>query len=417
MVQMNQKKAIMLIIDGVSDRPVKALDGRTPLEVANIPNLDRIAKEGMCGQLDALAPGKKGGSDTANMAILGYDPYQIYTGRGPIEVAGVGIKLQKGDVSLRCNYSTVDGNMVILNRTADYVREGIEELEKALNEQIKLSDPNVKFQFRNSADYRCVLHLRGDGLSANISDADPYHEGEKILKSQPLDGTLGAKRAANLVNEFVQKSHEVLREHPINLKRMKEGKPPANVVVPRGSGETPKMEDFHQKWHLKGACIAGIGLIKGLGYLCGMEIINVDGATGYIDTDYFAKAKAALEALQRNDFVVIHIEGTDEVSHDKKYREKIEAIEKVDEMIGYILENISNDVMLVVLSDHTTSCDYGDHTADPTPIVLWGDGIFSDDVDQFTEKAMAKGMIKRITGKDVMPIVLDAMNRSKKFGA
>ncbi|MHA1298913.1 MAG: 2,3-bisphosphoglycerate-independent phosphoglycerate mutase [Candidatus Helarchaeota archaeon] len=414
---MNAKKVLMIVIDGVSDRPVRALNGKTPLEVAETPNLDRIAKEGMCGQLDALAPGRKGGSDTANMAILGYDPYKIYTGRGPIEVAGVGIKLQKGDVSLRCNYSTVDENMIIVNRTADYVRNGIDELEKALNKQIKLSDPNVEFRFSNSADYRCVFHLRGKGLSANISDADPYHEGEKILKIRPLDDSPEAKKTADLVNEFIQKSYDVLNKHPVNKKRIEEGKPPANIIVPRGAGETPFMDDFYQKWKLKGACIAGIGLIKGIGYLSGMEVINVNGATGYIDTDYIAKAKAALKALEKNDFILIHIEGTDEVSHDKKFKEKIKAIEKVDNMAGFILQNLPDNVILVILADHTTSCDYGDHTADPTPFVLWGKGLFADATDKFTEKAMAKGMIKRITGKDVMPIILDAMNRSKKFGA
>ncbi|MHA1377973.1 MAG: 2,3-bisphosphoglycerate-independent phosphoglycerate mutase [Candidatus Helarchaeota archaeon] len=411
------KKALMIIIDGVSDRPVKALDGKTPLEVANTPHMDRVAKEGMCGQLDALGPGKKGGSDTANMAILGYDPYAIYTGRGPIEVAGVGIKLQKDDVSLRCNYSTVDENMVIINRTADYVRNGIDELENALNEQIKLSDPNIQFKFRNSADYRCVFHLRGIGLSANISDTDPYYEGEKILKAKPLDDSPEAKKTADLVNEFVEKSYEVLNNHPVNLNRIKEGKSPANIIVPRGSGTTPFMEDFYKKWGIKGACVAGIGLIKGIGYLCGMEVINIDGATGYIDTDYLGKAKAALKALDNNDFVIIHIEGTDEVSHDKKFKEKIYAIENVDKMVGFILERMPENLILILLADHTTSCDYGDHTADPTPFVIWGNGLFADYTDRFTEKAMTKGIINRISGKDVMPIILDAMNRAKKFGA
>ncbi|MFX1450760.1 MAG: 2,3-bisphosphoglycerate-independent phosphoglycerate mutase [Promethearchaeota archaeon] len=414
---MNTKKALMIIIDGVADRPVRALNGKTPLEVAKTPNLDRVVKNGICGLLDSLGPGKKGGSDTSIMAILGYNPYKIYTGRGPIEVAGVGIKLRKGDVSLRCNYSTVDENMTILNRTADYVRKGTDKLEKVLNEQISLSNSDIKFQFRNSADYRCVFHLRGDGLSANITDADPYHEGEKVLEVKPLDGSSEAKKTANLVNEFIKKSYEVLNNHPVNLKRKKEGKPPANIIVPRGAGETPEMEDFYQKWKLKGACIAGIGLIKGLGYLSGMEVINVKGATGFIDTDYLAKAKAALKALETNDFVVLHIEGTDEVSHDKKYKEKIEAIEKTDNMVGYLIKNLSNKVILTILSDHTTSCDYGDHTADPTPIVIWGEGLFADDVDIFTERAMAKGMIRRITGRDIIPILLDAMNRSEKFGA
>jgi 2,3-bisphosphoglycerate-independent phosphoglycerate mutase len=410
--------AIMIIIDGVADRPIKQLNGKTVLEVANIPNLHRVAQNGISGIFDPLnAPGRRAGSDTAISSILGYDPYQIYTGRGPLEVAGTGIKLQEGDVSLRCNYCTVDENLILLNRTADYVREGTDALESALNKQIKLSDPKIKFTFKNSADYRCVLHFRGKGISANISDTDPWKEGAKILESISNDGQPDSIKMSKLVNEFVQKSYQVLNEHPVNVERRENGLPPANLIMPRGAGKTPILENFYEKWKLKGACIAGIGLIKGLGALMGMDIINVPGATGYIDSDFMAKGKKAIEILPNYDFVLVHIEGTDEVSHDKKLKEKIECLERIDDMIGWVFDNLPEDALLVILSDHTTCTELGEHTADPPPLVIYGQSIFHDEVQLFTEREARKGMLNRIHGNDIIPILLDYMDKTKKFGA
>ena len=410
--------AIMIVIDGIADRPMKKLEGKTVLEVANIPNLHNIAKNGILGIFDPLnAPGRRAGSDTAHLSILGYNPYEIYTGRGPIEVAGTGIKLEQGDVSLRCNYCTVDEKLILLNRTANYIREGIDELEKALNEHITLSDPDVQFTFRNGADYRCVLHFRGSGISANVSDTDPWKEGAKVLESHSLDGKPESVKTSNLVNEFVLKSYEVLNEHPVNQKRKKDGKPPGNLIMPRGAGETPNFEDFYKKWQLKGAVIAGISLIKGIGALVGMEIIDVPGATGYIDSDFMAKGQKAIEILPKYDFILVHCEGTDEVAHDKKLKEEIETLEKIDTMIGWVYNHLPEDTFLVILSDHAVSTELGKHTGDPTPIMITGPGVFKDNAKLFTEREARKGMLHRIRGSDIMPILVDYMDKTKKFGA
>jgi len=409
----------MIIIDGMADRPLSVLVGKTPLEVAEIPNIHKIAEEGMCGLFDALEPGKRSGSDTANLAILGYDPYKVYTGRGPIEAAGTGLNLKFGDISLRCNYATIDENFTLINRTADYIREDTEELEKVINEKINLSDPSVEFIFRNSADYRCVLVLRGDGLSPYVSDVDPEELGKKLLEAKPTKNHEEAKKTAALVNEFVKKTYEILKDHSVNITRQQANKSPANVIMPRGAGKTPDLEDFYSKWNLKGACIAGIGLIKGIGYLAGMDIINVKGATGYIDTNYEGKGNVAVAALNDHDFVLLHIEATDEVSHDKDHQAKINALEKTDKMIETILSNISPKILIVILSDHTTSTEIAEHTANPTPIIMWGPdlGVFQDFAEKCTEKEMSKGMLGRIKGIDIMPIILDLINRTKKFGA
>jgi len=408
----------MIVIDGIADRPMKQLGGKTVLEVANIPNLHRVAENGVLGIFDPLnEPGRRAGSDTAHLAILGYDPYEIYTGRGPIEVAGTGIKLQQGDVSLRCNYCTVDENFILLNRTANYIREGIDELERALNEQIKLSDPNMEFTFRNGADYRCVLHFRGEGLSANVSDTDPWKVGVKILESKSLDGKKASIRTSKLINEFVQQSFSVLNNHPVNEERRKAGKPPANLIMPRGAGETPQFPSFLEKWQLKGACIAGISLIKGIGALTGMDIIEIPGATGYIDSNFMAKGEKAIELISNYDFLLVHLEGTDEVGHDKMLKEKIETLERIDQMIGWVYDHLPEETILVILSDHYTSTELGKHTGDPPPIMMVGSGIFKDDVKLFTEREAAKGMLHRIRARDIIPILLDYMDKTKKFGA
>jgi 2,3-bisphosphoglycerate-independent phosphoglycerate mutase len=410
--------AIMIVIDGIADRPMKKLKGKTVLEVANIPNLNKLAKEGMLGVFDPLnAPGRRAGSDTAHLSILGYNPYEIYSGRGPIEVAGTGLKLQKGDISLRCNYCTVDQDLVLLNRTADYIREGIGKLEKALNEEIILSDPSVKFTFRNGADYRCVLHFRGPGLSAEVSDTDPWKEGAKVLESNSLDGKPESIKTSKLINEFVKKSYDVLNEHPVNQKRRSEGKPPGNLIMPRGAGETPNFQGFHDKWGLKGAVIAGISLIKGIGALVGMDVINVPGATGYIDSDFMAKGRKAIEILPNYDFVLVHLEGTDEVAHDKMLQEEIDTLEKIDVMIGWVHDHLPAESFLIILADHTVSTELGKHTADPPPILFYGPGVCNDDVQAFTEREARKGMLHRIKGNDIIPILLDYMDRTHKFGA
>ncbi|ODS40217.1 hypothetical protein BEH94_07415 [Candidatus Altiarchaeales archaeon WOR_SM1_SCG] len=406
-------KSLLIVIDGMSDRILKSY-GKTPLEMANIPNLDRMAKEGLCGILDVLGVGKRAGSDTAHLSLLGYDPYKFYTGRGPLEVAGAGIKLKEGDVSLRCNYATTDENFNLISRTAGQIseKEGTGELEKILNE-IELP---IDYEFKNSLGYRCVLHLRGSGLSGNVCDSEPKKEGMKINEVKPTEYSREAEFTSKIINKFINNSYKILKDHPINLKRAGEGKLPANIIVPRGAGETPELENFYEKWKLKGAVIAGIGLIKGLGYLTGMDVMHIPTATGYIDSDFMAKGKAAVNALKDHDFVLLHAESTDEPSHDKDVKGKITALERVDEMIGYLMENVS-DTLIVVLADHTTSTDLGDHTADPTPIVLWGGNFIPDDVSKLTEKEMYKGGIHRIRGSDVMPLILDQINKTKKFGA
>jgi len=430
-----KSRVVMVILDGAADLALAELGNRTPLEVAQIPTLDKVAKEGICGAFSALGTGMLIGSDTAILGVLGYDPHKVYTGRGPLEVAGTGLDLEPGDVSIRCNYVTITDEFKILSRTAGYPREGIEVLEQALN-GIRLSDPKVEFRFRNSQDYRCVVQFRGYNISADISDMDPSYnaipdtldnldlleEGEsKIISAKPLKQTPEAKNMAKILNEFVSKAHHVLKDLPYNKQRIAKGLPPVTGVMPRGAGETPSLQAFRSKWGMNGGCVSGTGLIRGVARLTGMVVPEVPGATGYIDTDYLAKAKAALELLKGNiDFVLVHIEGIDEVSHDRNAKAKIKAIEDSSEiLVRHLVENVSEDVIVCILSDHTTSTLLGDHTTDPTGVVIWSKSptFRRDHIDRFTENELSKGALMRIEGKDMLPLLMGFMRRLKKFGA
>ena len=430
-----KRRAILVILDGAPDLPLPELDQKTPLEAAEIPTLHLLTKQGLCGSFTALGPGSLVGSDTAILAILGYDPHEIYTGRGPLEVAGVGLDLEPGDVCFRCNYVTITDDYKILNRTAGYPREGIEELESALNE-IRLSDPKVECQFRNSQDYRCVIRFRGYNISADVSDMDPSYNaipdaldnldlldpGEsKIIAAKALTQTPEAKNMANILNEYVKKAHLALKDLPFNRDRAAQGLPPANGIMPRGAGETPSLPSFRTKWGMKGGCVAGTGLIKGMAKLTGMLIPDIPGATGYVDTDYLGKAKAAVELIRTGcDFVLVHIEGIDEVSHDKDVKAKVKAIEDSSEVLmHHLVKNIPDDVIICVLSDHTSSSLLGDHTTDPTGVVFWSkDTAFrKDQVEKFWESEFPKGALFQLVGKDIMPLLLGFTQRLKKFGA
>ncbi|HMF30028.1 MAG TPA: 2,3-bisphosphoglycerate-independent phosphoglycerate mutase, partial [Candidatus Lokiarchaeia archaeon] len=357
-------KCILVSLDGATDVEIPELGYKTPFEAANIPTLDQIAREGICGVLYPIGRYNIPGSDTAHLAILGYDPFAVYTGRGPLEVAGVGVDLLPGDVSIRCNYVTIDDNFKLLSRTAGYPRKGTEALEEALN-QITLSDPEITVTFRNSQDYRCVLHFRGPNINADISDPDPSYNviiddsdditslapGEmKIVTAKPLTGVPEASHMAELLNEYILKAHEVLDPLPFNEERRAQGLPVVNGIMPRGAGVTPALSNFEEKWGIKGGCVSGTGLIKGICRLAGMAVANVPGATGYVDTNYEAKAEAALQLLDEGcEFVLVHVEGIDEVAHDRDYQGKIKAIEDSSERLIKTLVDAADEHLVLCI--------------------------------------------------------------------
>jgi 2,3-bisphosphoglycerate-independent phosphoglycerate mutase len=412
---MANPKAVLLIADGLGDRPIRALRYKTPLEAAPKPNLDRLAAEGECGLMDPIAPGVRAGSDTAHLALLGYDPYKYYTGRGPFEAAGIGMDVRKGDVAFRCNFSTVDDNMVVTDRRAGRITEGTDKLAAAVD---GLEFDGITAIFKESVAHRGALILRAPGLSADITDTDPHHEGEKVLTCEPCDpDDEAAAKTAKAVDAFVRKSYEILKDHPVNRERTAQGLNPANIILPRGAGIGPHIESFECEHNLKAACVAETGLINGVARYVGMRIIETPGATGGADSNVMNMAEQIVKCLETYDFVLCNVKGADVGGHDDAPQVKIDMIAKLDEMVKFLMSRATDDQYIVLTADHSTPCEMKDHSGDPVPIAFWGPGVRTDSCVRFDERSVVVGGVHRIRGIDVMKIITQLMGVQEKFGA
>ncbi len=399
-------KILMLICDGMADRPLKELGGKTPLEAASKHNLDALAAQGICGMLDPIAPGVRVGSDTTHLALLGYNPYEVYTGRGPFEAAGVGLEVKTGDIAFRCNFATVDENLIVQDRRAGRISYGTLELAEAIN---KIKIKGVKLFFKESVAHRGALVLRGKNLSECVSDSDPHETGIRVSKVTALNNSRAAKNTAKILNEFTSKVYKALKNHEVNLKLKKEGKMPANMILLRGAGRALALQSFANKYNLHAACMATTGIIKGIASSIGMEVLEVE-------KDYRARVNQALEVLEKFDFLLMNIKECDEASHDHDAQKKVKLIEEIDAALEPLIEFASQNY-LAILSDHTTSVTLGDHTGDAVPVAICGPEVRSDEVQAFDERSAAKGGLGRIRGQDLMQLLIDLTNRSKKFGA
>ncbi|MDI6846842.1 MAG: 2,3-bisphosphoglycerate-independent phosphoglycerate mutase [Candidatus Bathyarchaeia archaeon] len=412
-------KAVLVIGDGMADRPVKELDWKTPLEAAHKPSLNQIAKTGICGIMDPVSPGLPPGSDTATLALLGYDALKVYSGRGAFEAIGFGIEVLPGDVAFRCNFATVNENLVVLDRRAGRIANKdafklAESIQKIKLEKLLDSE----FLFKNTIQHRAVLIIRKPGLSIAVSDFDPGNVGEKVSDVKPLENTSEAKLTAKIVNELMQEFHKNLKKHPVNKERIKCGLPPANMILCRGAGTVPNIKPLSQMYGISTACIGATPLVRGVCKAAGMELMDVKGATGTPHTDFMAKAKATVQALKKYDFVFLHVKAPDVASHDGNIKQKIEIIEQIDRVLGYLLDNIDVDsTYLAVTADHTTSSITRNHEGDPVPIAISGPYIRCDDVEEFNERECAKGGLNRIRSMDLMPILMNLIGKTKKFGA
>lgn len=411
-------KGIILVMDGMGDRPLKELDNQTPLQAANTPNMDKMAECGITGIMDSIRPGIIPGSDTAHLSILGYDPYEVYTGRGPFEASGVGLDVIPGDIAFRCNFSTADENGIITDRRAGRIREGTKDIVDVLNTMVIKGYEDIQIIFKESTGHRAVLVLRGEGLSDKVTDADPKVEGKKPKIVESTDGSEEAKRTADLLNKIVEKSYEMVKNHPVNIERIEENKPPANIIIPRGAGAVPKVEHINEKYEVNSACIAETGLIMGIGRFAGMDIIEMDDVTGGVDTNLDNIIDTIINQVNNTDhnFFLINIDGADEAGHDGNAIQKKEFIEKVDKIVMSKLLNLKN-VVLFLTADHSTPISVMNHSGDPVPVIINSPEVRVDDVKEYNEFAVAKGGLCRIRGSDVMNIVMDLMNNSHKFGA
>ena len=412
-------KGILVVGDGMADRPIRELGMKTPLQAANTPSIDKLAHSGICGIMDPISPGIPAGSDTAHLAIFGYDPYKYYFGRGPFEALGAGLDVAPGDVAFRCNFATVDENMLILDRRAGRKIEAADNLAEALN-RIKLNSfPDIRVSFKHTTEHRCALVLKGSGLSRMISDSDPNQNNAPILPIEPLDDTEEAIRTANIANELTSMFYKILDGHPQNLIQRIRGGLMANAVLLRGAGTLSKeIKTLNEKYGILAAVIGVNALVLGVCKAVGMQHLRVEGATGTVETDVEAKALKAIEALNRFDFIYIHVKAPDNASHDGKLEQKILSIEKVDDLVGHLLDNVdSTESLIAVTADHSTLVKHREHSGDPVPIAISGEGVRTDNVLRFSEIDCSFGGLGRIKGVDLIPILVDLLGKSKKFGS
>jgi len=386
-------KVIMIIIDGLGDRPIEELGNKTPLEAAETPNLDRLARNGICGLMEPVK-GMACESDAGHLSIFGYDLEKYYCGRGPLEALGLGFDLKEGDVAFRANFATLDSSGKIIDRRAGRI-ESVSELAQALDgKQIEDCTVYVIPGIR----HRSAVVIRGSNLGSNVTDTD-CELGERPKKCYPEDEE--SKKTAEIANKFMEFAESALKNHPINKGRIQNSLLPANCLLLRGAGRYKRPVSFQEKYGLNACAITEGGLYGGIGKFLSMGSIIVEGVNDKFDTNLEAQFNAALEALQKYDFVFVHVKPTDVFGHDGKFIEKTKFIERLDTHLD-VLHNL--DTLIVITADHSTPCKLKDHSADPVPILLHGKGVSSSGIKKFSEKECCTGF--RIQGKDVMPMIM-----------
>lgn len=398
-------KHIIILGDGMADWQNESLGNRTLLQAAKTPYMDKLAREGRVGRLATVPDGFHPGSEVANMSILGYDLNKVYEGRGALEAASIGIDLKPGDMALRCNIICIEGE-ILKNHSAGHITtEEADVLIKFLQDKIG----SERVHFYTGVHYRHLLVIKGgDKRIVCTPPHDVPLQPFRPLLVKPMAGTedittpeggaeLTPKQTADLVNDLILKSQELLKNHPINLKRASEGKDMANSIWPWSPGYRPQMDRMQERFpQLKnGAVISAVDLIRGIGYYAGLRRIMVKGATGLYDTNYENKVAAALEALRTDDFVYLHIEASDEAGHEGDIPLKMMTIENLDSRaVGPIYEAVKDwdePVAIAVLPDHPTPCKLRTHTAEPIPFLIWYKGIEPDNVQVFDEKSAEAG--------------------------
>ncbi|MDY7093645.1 MAG: 2,3-bisphosphoglycerate-independent phosphoglycerate mutase [Acidobacteriota bacterium] len=390
---------LLVIIDGMADRPVRALGGRTPLQAAEVPTLDRLAREGQCGLADPVAPGVVPDTAAGSLALFGQSPLAMK--RGPVEALGAGIQLSPGDIALRGNFATVDEQGNILDRRAGRIRDEAAELAQAIDHLPlpRTLSGEVEVRVGVATEHRLAIVLRGEGLSSSIIGSDP---GEGAVPCPPLTprpvdpADPRAVYTASVLALFEQAARQVLEEHPINARRREEGLPPANILLTRGAGRVHNLVPLEQTGiPLKLACISGDQTLLGLASWLGAKPITGPEMTANLDTDLGAKFAAVAEQLERADLVILHLKGADIAAHDRRPELKVGFLEALDEELGKLLDSQEKPLRVAVAADHATLSESGQHSADPTPVLIWGHGLEADEVSCFDEQSAAAGALQR----------------------
>lgn len=393
-------KHIIILGDGMADHKVEKLGNQTLLQYGRPEYMNRLAKEGCCGMLKTIPFGFPPGSEVANTAILGYDLDKVYEGRGPLEAASIGYEMADDDFAIRCNLITIENGRIVTHNGGNLETEEADILIKYLNEHLG----NDRIKFITGIQYRHLLVIKGG--NKNIRCAPPHdHPGElwePLLvtaedNNENETGRLTAQQTADIINQLIIKSQDLLAKHPINIKRSEEGKRQANSIWTWSGGYKPSMQKLSAIYPQikKGSVISAVDLIRGIGHYAGLRIIEVEGATGLANTNYEGKAQAAIEAIKDNDFVFVHIEATDEAGHDGDIELKLKAINDIDKrIIKPIVDFINSQnepVCVAILPDHPTPVEMRIHVNEPVPFIIWHKNIEPDTVEVYEEKTCSKG--------------------------
>ena len=401
-------KYMVLLCDGMADTPNELLNNKTPMECAKKPHIDFLCKKSLVGICRTVAKGLKPGSDVANLSVMGYDPEVCYTGRSPLEAAAMGIELEDTDVTLRCNLVTLSGEEKYEDKTmVDYCSGDISTAEAA--EIIKTVEEklgNEKYSFHSGVSYRHCLVVKNG--TTDLGTMTPPHDISGRVIGEYLSDSLNA---APLI-ELMKKSYEILKDHPVNVARRKKGLNTADSIWLWGEGTKPSVENFKEKNGIEGCVVSAVDLLKGIGKCAGMLTPEVEGATGYIDTNFEGKAKAGIEAFKSGyDFVYLHYEAPDECGHRGETENKVKSIELIDKLalktsLDY-LENCGDDYRILIMPDHPTPLDIKTHSPVPVPFMIYDSRNKYNGVESFTEEEAGKTGIFVEHGPDVMEIFLE----------
>ena len=383
-------KHIIILGDGMADEPIPMLGGKTPLQAAKTPYMDKLAAMGRNGLLDTIPEGFKPGSEIANLSVLGYDLNQVFEGRGSLEAASMGVGIEPSEMAMRCNLITIADDKIKNHSAGHITTEEAKELMEFLQE--KLGDDIVSFY--PGVSYRHLIKVRGGDKALQCT---PPHDvpGTPFREVLVQAETPEAQPTADALNELILKSQALLASHPVNRKRVAEGKDPANSIWVWSPGYKPDMQTFQELYGKSGSVISAVDLIKGIGVYAGLKPIEVEGATGLFDTNYEGKTQAALEALKTDDFVYLHIEAPDEAGHEGDVQLKIRTIEDLDSrVVGPIMEAVKSwgePVAIAVLPDHPTPCALKTHTKSPIPFIIYKPGNTPDAVTRYDEESARNG--------------------------
>lgn len=396
-------KYVVVLCDGMADYPVPALGGKTPMMVAKKPHIDALAAKAEVGLVRTVAPGLKPGSDVANMSVLGFDPHRFYTGRSPLEAASIGIDMKDSDVSLRTNLVTLSdkGEPFADKVIEDYCADDISTEEaRQLIEAVQAAFGGGKYDFYTGVSYRHCL-IWHDGTT-ELGNMTPPHD----ITGKVIGPHLSTAETARPLLEMMEKSFDLLKDHPVNKARVAAGRRPANCIWLWGEGKRPALRPFEALYGIKGGMVSAVDLLKGIANCAGMEVAEVPGATGYIDTDFEGKAKAALDLLTRNDLVYVHFEAPDECGHRNEPENKVKAIEMIDSRVLPILEKgleQYEDYKILLLPDHPTPIVTRTHASDPVPYLLYQKSAPKTGVDTINEETAKATGIYMENGPAMMP--------------